>query len=143
MKRLNGTHSVIAVLLLVLALGAMVKAVAGRPVTTAAEAPRASRWQVVLQVGHQARARGDVPSARRAYLTALFRARGERSLVGVLGAAEGLEALGDREVVERALAMAAALGPHDEVASAPTRLQALRDRLTATGALPGAAHVGR
>jgi hypothetical protein len=48
---------------------------------------------------------------RAARTSRLFRARGERSLLGVLSAAEGFKALGDREVVEHALRMAAALGP--------------------------------
>jgi hypothetical protein len=96
----------------------------------------------VLQIADDARARGEAGAARRAYRTALFRARGERSLLGVLSAAEGFKALGDREVVEHALQMATALGlDADDVAS--RRLQALRDRLDATDALPMAVHLPR
>jgi hypothetical protein len=135
MERESGTDSVIAVLFFVVAVAAMAEVVAGRSVM--AEAPHGTTWQVLLQTGHDAHARGDLPSARRAYLTALFRARGERSLFGVLSAAEGFKSLGDGEVVEQALAMAAGLGPEDD---APTRLQALRDRLAATDALPMALH---
>jgi hypothetical protein len=75
------------------------------------DAPRPSSWQAVVRIGDDARARGDAGAARRAYLTALFRARGERSLLGVLSAAEGFKTLGDRDVVEHALRMAAAFGP--------------------------------
>jgi hypothetical protein len=142
MQPRNGKDSVIAVMLFVVALGTMAEVVVGRSSVPAA--PRqASSWPVVLRAGDAARVRGDVPSARRAYLTALFRARGERSLVGVLGAAEGFQALGDREVVERALGMAAALGPDGGTASTNARLQALRDRLSAADARPMAVHVTR
>ncbi len=129
----------VALLLFVVAVAALGEVVAGRAVTTR-DAPRPSSWQAVLQIGDDARARGDAPAARRAYLTALFRARGERSLLGVLSAAEGFKALGDRDVVEHALRMAAAFGPAaDDVAG--RRLHALRDRLDATDALPMAVHL--
>jgi len=64
-----------------------------------------------VRIGDDARARRDAAAARRAFLTALFRARGDRSLLGVLTAAEGFKALGDRDVVEHARRMADALGP--------------------------------
>jgi hypothetical protein len=132
MQPRNGRDSVIAIALSVLALGLIAEAVWGR---TATPPPGpVSSWAVVLRAADEARARGDVPAARRAYLTALFRARGERSLPGVLSAAEGFKALGDREVVERALEMAAALEPE---AGTPLsrRLQALRERLAAAEAV--------
>lgn len=137
----SGTGGVVAVLLFVVAVAALGEVVAGRAAATP-DAPRGSSWQPVLRIGDDARARGDAGAARRAYLTALFRARGERSLLGVLSVAEGFKALGDREVVEHALGMAAALGPDaDDVAG--RRLQALRDRLDATDALPMAVHLPR
>jgi len=77
----SGAGGVVTLLLFVVAVAALGEVVAGR----------------------------DAAAARRAYLTALFRARGERSLVGVLTAAGGFKTLGDREVVEHALRMAAAL----------------------------------
>jgi hypothetical protein len=125
----------------VVALG---EVVADRTVATP-EAPRPSSWQAVMRIGDDARAHGAAPAARRAYLTALFRARGERSLLGVLGAAEGFKALGDREVVDHALGMAAALGASDVDTDTELgrRLQALRDRLDATDALPIAVHTLR
>jgi len=137
----SGTGGVVAVLLFVVAVAALAEVVAGQAVATR-DAPRPSSWQLMLRIGEDARARGDAPAARRAYLTALFRARGERSLRGVLSAAEGFKALGDREVVEHALRMAAALGPDaDDVAG--RRLQALRDLLDATDARPMAVHAPR
>ena len=136
MDRHSGTNGLIAVVLIVLAIGVLAEVVAGRSVTTTSDLLRTTSWQALLDTGHRARARGDAPAARRAYLTALFRARGERSMFGMLSAAEGFKALGDGEVVERALAMAAALGPAGEADAAPTQLQALRDRLAATEVLP-------
>ena len=137
----SGTGGVVAVLLFVVAVAALCEIVADQAVATR-DAPRPSSWQAVLQIADDARARGEAGAARRAYRTALFRARGERSLLGVLSAAEGFKALGDREVVEHALQMATALGlDADDVAS--RRLQALRDRLDATDALPMTVHMPR
>ena len=119
MARQSGTHSLIAAVMMVLAVGVAAEVLAGRGAVTTSDQLRTTSWQVLLETGHQARARGDAPSARRAYLTALFRARGERSVFGVLSAAEGFKALGDREVVERALAMAAALDPAGEADALP------------------------
>ena len=137
----SGTGGVVALLLFVVAVAALGEVVAGRAAASR-DAPPPSSWQAVVRIGDDARARGDAAAARRAYLTALFRARGERSLLGVLTAAEGFQALGDREVVEHALGMAAALGPAaDDVSGG--RLQALRDRLDATDALPMAVHLSR
>jgi hypothetical protein len=126
-------NSVIALLLVVVALAAMAEVVAGRPVATVAEAPRASSAAALLALGDEARARGDVPAARRAYLAGLFRARGERSLPDLVRAAEGFAALGDDAIVEEALAMAAPLaaGGDDAIRA---RLAALRQ--PASAALP-------
>jgi hypothetical protein len=129
----------LALFLLVLAIAALGEVASERTVSTA-EAPRPSSWEAVLRIGDEARARGDVPTARRAYLTVLFRARGERALLGVIGAAEGFKALGDREVVERALGIAATLGADTADADTAHRLQALRDRTETTDALPIAVH---
>jgi len=105
----DGFNGVIALLLVVFALAAMAEVVAGRPSATTVEAPRASSAAALLRLGDDARARGDVPAARRAYLAGLFRARGEGSLPDVLHAAEGFAALGDDVVVEQALVIAAPL----------------------------------
>ena len=125
---------VIALLLVVVTLAAMAEVVAGRPSATAPESPRVSSAEALLRAGDEARARGDVPAARRAYLAGLFRARGERSLPGVVWAAEGFAALGDQQVVERALVMAAPLAAGGDE-TARSRLAALRDRAEAA-ALP-------
>jgi hypothetical protein len=67
---------------------------------------RARHWEGLLAVG-EARLRvqraadpekGAMAKAREAYLAALFRARQEGSLEGVIRAAEAFEALGDVEV---------------------------------------------
>jgi hypothetical protein len=134
--------SVVALVLFVVAVAALGEVVADR-VATRVETPHPSSWESVQRIGDAARARGDAAGARRAYLTALFRARGERSLVGVLSAAEGFKALGDREVVEHALRIAASLGHEGDGAGTGRRLTALRDRLDATDALPIAIHARR
>jgi hypothetical protein len=130
-----GTVAAAALFVIVLAIAALGEMVGERAVT-ATEAPRASSWEAVLRIGDEARARGDAPAARRAYLTALFRARGARALVGVLGAAEGFKALGDREAVEHALRIATSLGADRADGDVARRLQALRDPIDAGDALP-------
>jgi hypothetical protein len=137
----SGTGGVVAVILFVVGVAALGEVAADRAVLTM-ESTRPASWQAPLRIGDEARVRGDLPAARRAYLTALFRARGERSLLGILTAAGGFKALGDREVVEHALWMAIALAP-DEDDDAGRRLQALRDRLDAAGALPMSVHTVR
>ena len=140
MEREAGSGRVIALLLLVIALAAMAEVVAGRAVAPAppapaeipravAETPRASSAEVLLRLGDDARRRGDVPAARRAYLVALFRARGEGSLPGVVAAAEAFAALGDEAVVQQAVAMAEPLATAPGAdATARARLAALRER---------------
>jgi hypothetical protein len=123
-------HTAMVVVAFVLALAAVAEVVASAALASASEPRQASSWRGVLRRGDEARARGDAPAARRAYLMALFRARGERSVGGILGAAEGFKALGDHEVVERALQMAAALAPENGVTGARTRRQALREPVT-------------
>jgi hypothetical protein len=145
-KSRAGTTVVLAMILLLMvsALAALSEVVAARAVRLTTTS-RTSTWQPLLQIADEARARGDVLAARRAYLTALFRARGERSLPGVLGAAEGFNRLGDRDVVEQALRIAGALGPVDGEADADAsrRLQALNEQLHAADALPSAAQTLR
>ena len=134
MGRFDTKSAAVIVLLIVVVIGALAEVVAGRAVSQP-EAPRALSWQILVQSGDASRVHGDAPAARQAYLKALFRARGEGSTTGVLRAAEGFRALGDAEVVEHALRIAAALGPESSPDRA-ARLQALRDRLDATDALP-------
>jgi hypothetical protein len=138
----NGANGVIALLLVVVALAAMAEVVAGRPAATVVEAPRVSSAEALLALGDEARARGDVPAARRAYLAGLFRARGERSLPDVIRAAEGFAALGDGAVVEQALEMAAPLAAGGDDATR-ARLTALRERVSWVGASFGKGHPRR
>ena len=100
------------------------------------EAARMNRgWRGLVEVGDarvriETEAHGAVPPrARRVYMVALNRARAERSVDGVVRVAEGFSQLGDREVTERALRIAASLavGSHD--AAAPTRVETARGRL--------------
>jgi hypothetical protein len=140
MERHGVSGWVVAGVVFVVAVAALAEVGAGRSVTTAPTS-RAD-WPALLQVGDEARSRGDAPAARQAYLGALFRARGERSMIGVLRAAEGFRALGDRDVVEQALRIAAALGP-DDGRDLAVRVQALRDRLDAADALPIGVHTPR
>src|SRR5262245_1406083 len=101
---------IVVLLLLVVAVGGLAEILAGHTVTEP-EPPRAASWTILIQAGDAARIRGDVTSARQSYLKALFQARAEGSTLGVLRAAEGFKALGDQEVVEQALRVAADLGP--------------------------------
>ena len=130
-----GSGIVVAIVLGVMVVAGVAGMLAGRSIT-APDRPRVSGWERALQIGDEARARGDASSARRAYLSALFRARGERSLPGVLGAAERFTALGDREVVGHVLSMASSLGIADADAETQRRLEALRDQLRASDSPP-------
>jgi hypothetical protein len=134
--------ALVAILFAVLLLAALGEVLASRAVLTA-DAPRVSTWERVLKIGDDARARGDAPTARRAYLSALFRARGEHSLAGVLGVAERFTALGDREIVGHAVSMAASLGVADGDGDAQRRLQKLRDELRGSDAAPLTVRVPR
>jgi hypothetical protein len=66
--------------------------------------------------------------ARRVYLTALFRARRHGSLDGVLAAGEAFGRLGDREVVQQALAMATEMARRSGDDLAQRRVQAFRSQ---------------
>lgn len=91
-------------------------------------------WPGMIAVGEAAlrlgRAAGE-PSiaesrARRVYLTALFRARRQGSLDGVLTAGDAFGRLGDREVVQQALAVATELAARSGDDLARRRVQAFR-----------------
>src|SRR4030095_13923717 len=82
MDRHSGTNGLIAVVLIVLAIGVLAEVVAGRSVTTTSDLLRTTSWQALLDTGHRARARGDAPAAPRAYLHTLLRARCECSVLG-------------------------------------------------------------
>jgi hypothetical protein len=92
-----------------------------------AAALRSGQWEGMIEVGDTARrlAAGG-PRARQAYLTALLRARPQRSLDGVLRAATAFGELGDSDVLAQALRMAereAGLEPR-----AHARVRAVADR---------------
>ena len=103
-------------------------------VTARHEAYRAAiasrRWEGFLAAGDAILRLGDMtqnrstagPEARRLYLSALFRARGQQSLDGVLLATEAFARLGDRDLVEKGLRMARDLADQDPEAQARVRL---------------------
>lgn len=92
-----------------------------------AAALRSGQWEGMIEVGDAARQfPGGDPRARRAYLTALFRARQQRSLDGVLRAATAFGELGDREVLAEALRIAEREAGPDPRAHA--RVQSVADR---------------
>ena len=68
-------------------------------------------------------------NAREAYLSALIRARRDRSVDGALRSAEAFRQLGDRAVVEQSLHIAGQLAAGDEQAQAKVRVADLRPAL--------------
>ena len=74
-----------------------------------------AQWRVEQASGFAALGKA---SARSNYLWALFRARDQRSLDGVLQAADAFSRLGDASVVQQALVVARDLAGRDEVAHA-------------------------
>ena len=67
-------------------------------------------WQAQLLKVEEALVWGDLAKGRQTYLTALFRARSEGSVEGVLRTAERFAELGDRGVVEQWIRVAAGRG---------------------------------
>lgn len=101
------------------------------------------RWEgflaagdAILRLGEatQSRSRAE-PEARRLYFPALFRARGQQSLDGVLLATEAFARLGDGDVVEKGLRMARDLAGSDPEAQA--RVHRVEDRLSRSAAAGG------
>ena len=68
------------------------------------------------------------PQARELYMEALFRARNQHSLDGMLRAAEGFEKLGDRQAVAQAVRLARQVADNSAEHGALVRLRALADR---------------
>lgn len=97
------------------------------------------RWDGMLAVGDAALRVGQVAvtrhaaqaRARNVYLAALFRARQQDSVDGVLRAAEAFAALGDRDVVEQCLRLAGAMASQARDSHASARVHALTARLAA------------
>jgi hypothetical protein len=83
-----------------------------------------------VRIGAEARASAAAaPRARQLYLAVLNRARAERSVEGAVRAAEGFAALGDRDVTEHALRIAASLASRSGDVAAPARVETARGRL--------------
>ena len=99
-----------------------------------AVALRSRQWEGMIEVGDAARRLGTQPGvrsnadtmARRAYLTALLRARRHGSLEGMLRAAVAFGELGDRDVVAHAVRLAERRAGGD--AEARGRVRTVADR---------------
>ena len=95
------------------------------------------RWEGLVEVGdaclRMSEAMGDPKAseatARRIYLGALFLARQQGSLDGVLGVAEAFARLGDSEVVEQSLRMAERIAAQARDAEMAHRVAEARKRL--------------
>jgi hypothetical protein len=87
------------------------------------------RWEGMVEVGDAAVRIGEASrlrqsanaKARNLYVSALFRARQQDSLEGVLRVAEAFAALGDREVVAQCVRIALRLAAQDPEAQADVR----------------------
>jgi hypothetical protein len=83
-----------------------------------------------LRIGQAAgRQQSSAARARNLYLAALFRAREQRSLDGVLRTAEAFARLGDRDMVQQCLRMAETLASETRDPHAPARIRAFTIRL--------------
>jgi len=104
------------------------------------------RWEGLVEAGDLYRrigARGGfhaaaVARARECYLTALLRARGERSLDGVLRATEAFVDLGDEAIVERGLEIARQVAARDVDPRGRERVERLASRWAARAGRAGA-----
>jgi hypothetical protein len=98
-----------------------------------------AQWEGMVAAGDAYLRAGEVggrrkdaeAKARRVYLTALFRARQQGSLDGVLRVAETFADLGDREVTEHCLHVAHSLVRSSGDVDAQARLTATQTRLAA------------
>ena len=85
-----------------------------------------------LRIGEVAGLRGPSQAkARGLYLSALFRARSQGSVEGVLRTAEAFDALGDREVVAQCLTVAEGLIAQRRGMESPERAAAMFKQFTA------------
>ena len=99
---------------------------------------RSRHWAGMVEAGDAARRIGEVAGlpkageakARGAYFAALFRARQERSIDGVLRVAEAFGALGDQGVARRCLTLAKRLAARTRDPDASARVGALSERMT-------------
>jgi hypothetical protein len=105
-----------------------------------AAALKSRHWEGVVAAADTYRALGAragfrgaaVARARKAYLTALFRARSEGSLAGVLITAERFAELGDREVVEQCIRVARKVSAQSRDPYAEEHLRAFTERWAAS-----------
>lgn len=101
-----------------------------------AAALRSRHWEGLVAVGNAYRRLGDLggfreaaeAKARKIYLAALFRARQEASLDGVLRVAEAFAELGDIEAVEHCLMVARSLAEQTHDDRADQRVSAFVER---------------
>jgi len=118
----------------------MAAATSGHQVYRAALATRS--WEAFLAAGDSALRLGEAtqarnaaePDARRLYLSALFLARSQYSLDGVLQATEAFVRLGDHDVVAQGLALACGLAGSDPASQARVREVADRSARQAVAA---------
>jgi len=102
-----------------------------------AAALQSRHWEGMVAVADTYRALGaqaDFPTAsiaksRQTYLRALFRARREGSLAGVLIVADRFAELGDREAIERCMRVARRVAAQSRDPYAEEHLRAFADRL--------------
>jgi hypothetical protein len=102
-----------------------------------AAAVQSRQWEGMVAVADTYRALGaqaDFPAAsiaksRQTYLRALFRARREGSLAGVLIVADRFAELGDREAIERCMRVARRVAAQSRDPYAEEHLRAFADRL--------------
>jgi len=105
-----------------------------------AAALKSRHWEGVVAAGDTYRALGaqagfratSVAKARQAYLAALFRARNQGSLAGVLITAERFAELGDREVVEQCIRVARQVAAQSRDPYAEEHLRAFTERWAAS-----------
>ena len=98
---------------------------------------RSRRWAGMVEAGDAARRIGEVAGlpkagkvkARGAYFAALFRARQERSIEGVLRVAEAFGDVGDREVARQCLRIAERLATRTRDPDSSERVQAVSERM--------------
>jgi hypothetical protein len=126
-------------------IAAMDQAIAESNVTAAVRAWRQAYllavndmgWDGLIEVASACRRIGAIPGfaktsedrARETYWLALFRARRQGSLEGVLQSAEAFGALGDRAMVEQCIRVAERLAALNADGAAPERVRALAGSL--------------
>jgi hypothetical protein len=107
--------------------------------TAYAAALKSRHWEGMVAVGDAYRRLGDragfrnasVAKAREAYRTALFRARSEGSVEGVLRAAQGFAELHEHAVVEQCIGVARSVASQARDPRAEERVRAFSERWAA------------